>query len=64
MGAAEIERFLTHLAVAGNVAASTQNQALCSFVIPTKHKFTGEINKKTGLGKIYISSCQYDEKQF
>jgi hypothetical protein len=36
MGAAEIERFLTHLAVAGKVAASTRNQALCSFVISTK----------------------------
>ncbi|MEB3355971.1 MAG: phage integrase N-terminal SAM-like domain-containing protein [Synechococcales bacterium] len=28
MGAAEIEAFLTHLAVQENVAASTQNQAL------------------------------------
>lgn len=27
MGAAEVEAFLTHLAVAGRVAASTQNQA-------------------------------------
>jgi hypothetical protein len=27
MGAPEVEAFLTHLAVAGNVAASTQNQA-------------------------------------
>jgi hypothetical protein len=27
MGAAEIEQFLTHLAVAGKVAAATQNQA-------------------------------------
>jgi integron integrase len=27
MGAAEVEKFLTHLAVAGQVAASTQNQA-------------------------------------
>ena len=32
MGAAEIERFLTHLAVARNVAASTQNQALNALV--------------------------------
>jgi len=30
MGAPEIEAFLTHLAVDGNVAASTQNQALCA----------------------------------
>ncbi len=28
MGTAEVEQFLTHLAVAGNVSASTQNQAL------------------------------------
>ena len=27
LGAAEVEAFLTHLAVEGNVAASTQNQA-------------------------------------
>ena len=27
MGAREVEAFLTHLAVAGNVSASTQNQA-------------------------------------
>ena len=28
MGVPEIEEFLTHLAVEGNVAAATQNQAL------------------------------------
>jgi integron integrase len=32
MGSPEIEQFLTHLAVEGNVAASTQNQALCSLL--------------------------------
>src|SRR6266498_630256 len=32
MGAAEVERFLSHLAVAGGVAASTQNQALNALV--------------------------------
>lgn len=32
MGAAEIEAFLTHLAVVGNVAASTQNQALAALL--------------------------------
>jgi len=32
MGEAEIERFLNHLAVVGNVAASTQNQALNALV--------------------------------
>jgi integron integrase len=32
MGAEEIRRFLTHLAVEGHVAASTQNQALCALL--------------------------------
>jgi integron integrase len=32
MGAVEIEQFLSHLAVHEHVAASTQNQALCSIV--------------------------------
>jgi integron integrase len=32
MGAAEIEAFLTHLAVDGNVAASTQNQAFAALL--------------------------------
>ena len=46
MGAAEIERFLTHLAVAGMVAASTQNQALCALVFLYKHVLKLEINEK------------------
>ncbi|MDD2605237.1 MAG: phage integrase N-terminal SAM-like domain-containing protein, partial [Desulfobacteraceae bacterium] len=46
MGAAEIERFLTHLAVAGKVAASTQNQALCALVFLYKHVLAMEINGK------------------
>ena len=32
MGAAEVERFLSELAVAGGVAASTQNQALSALL--------------------------------
>ena len=32
MGAEEVERFLTHLATADKVAASTQNQALNALV--------------------------------
>jgi integron integrase len=32
LGAREVEAFLTHLAVQGHVAASTQNQALCALV--------------------------------
>ena len=32
MGALEIEQFLTHLAVEGNVSASTQNQAFAALL--------------------------------
>ncbi|SJM92011.1 integron integrase [Crenothrix polyspora] len=32
MGAAEVEQFLTHLAVKGKVSASTQNQAKCAIL--------------------------------
>ena len=32
MGAAEVEAFLTHLAVAGQVASATQNQALSALL--------------------------------
>src|ERR687893_1071085 len=32
MGADEIRQFLSHLAVAGRVSASTQNQALCALL--------------------------------
>ncbi len=32
MGAAEVEAFLSHLAVEGSVAASTQNQALAALL--------------------------------
>lgn len=32
LGAAQVEKFLTHLAVSGGVSASTQNQALCALI--------------------------------
>jgi integron integrase len=37
MGAPEINQFLSHLATHANVAASTQNQALCALVFLYKH---------------------------
>jgi len=37
LGEAEINHFLTHLAVQKTVSASRQNQALCSFVFLYKH---------------------------
>lgn len=47
MGAAEIEAFLTHLAVQENVAASTQNQALCAIVF-LYHEVPGSICIRAG----------------
>ena len=46
MGAAEMERFLTHLAVHTRVSASSQYQALCAFVFLYKHVLGTEINEK------------------
>jgi integron integrase len=40
MGAAEVNAFLTHLAVEGNVAASTQTQALCAILFLYKAVLT------------------------
>jgi len=37
MGAAEVNAFLSHLAVAGNVSASTQTQALSALVFLYRH---------------------------
>src|SRR6266481_6022512 len=43
MGAAEVGEFLTHLARDGNVAASTQNQALSALLFLYKQVLKGEI---------------------
>jgi integron integrase len=43
MGAPEVEAFLTHLAVAGKVAASTQNQALNALVFLYREVLAREI---------------------
>ncbi len=42
MGAAEVTRFLTSLAVDGNVAASTQNQALSALLFLYADRVTGQ----------------------
>jgi len=46
MGAPEIEAFLAYLAVEGNVAASTQNQALCALLFLYKHVLDKELPAK------------------
>lgn len=46
MGAPEVNQFLSHLAVNGNVAASTQNQALCAIIFLYRevlHRDLGDI---------------------
>jgi integron integrase len=43
MGAAEVEQFLTHLAVNGKVAASTQNQAKCALLFLYKEVLALEL---------------------
>lgn len=43
MGATEIEAFLSHLATAGNVAASTQNQALSAILFLYRDVFNVEL---------------------
>ena len=43
MGASEVNTFLTYLAVKENVAASTQNQALCAIVFLYKHVLKQEL---------------------
>jgi integron integrase len=43
MGAAEVEQFLTHLAVNGRVSASTQNQARCALLFLYKEVLAIEL---------------------
>ena len=43
MGAAEIDRFLTHLAVNRNVSAATQNLALCAVIFMYRFVIKREI---------------------
>jgi integrase len=43
MGAPEVERFLTHLAVNGRVSASTQNQARCALLFLYKEVLAVEL---------------------
>ncbi len=44
MGGEEVNAFLTHLAVKENVAASTQNQALCAILFLYKHVLQQELD--------------------
>ena len=46
MGVPEIEAFLSHLAVEGNVSASTQNQALSTLLFLYKHVLKQELDDR------------------
>ena len=43
----EIEAFITHLAVEGNVAAATQNQALSALLFLYKHVLKQDLDDRT-----------------
>jgi integron integrase len=49
MGAAEITQFLTHLAVEGRVAASTQNQAFCALLFLYRDVLRADPGKIAGV---------------
>jgi integron integrase len=49
MGAPEVESFLTHLAVKGRVAASTQNQAQAAILFVYKHVLGQELDWLNGV---------------
>jgi integron integrase len=49
MGEPEINAFLTHLAVAGNVSASTQNQALAALLFLYRHVLGCEVGDLDGV---------------
>jgi integron integrase len=49
MGGLEMEKFMTHLAVVGNVAASTQNQAFCALLFFYTHVFPRDLGKIDGV---------------
>jgi hypothetical protein len=53
MGGAEVEQFLTDLAVNGHVAASTQNQALIA---------VGALGRQTGRGTLPRESCKGQDR--
>ncbi len=50
MGAAEVEQFLTHLAVEGHISASSQNQALNALLFVTVHCQFRPPLRRGGLG--------------
>ena len=54
MGAAEIEAFLTHLAVKRDVSASTQNQALAALLFLYKEVLKLDLPWLQGLSLIHI----------
>jgi predicted aldo/keto reductase-like oxidoreductase len=55
MGAVEVEQFLTHLAVAGKVSASTQNQALNMDVLMSRRSWMTESDEKRFV--VFVPGC-------
>ena len=59
MGAAKVTEFLTHLAVQGKVAASTQNQALSSWCAPSPRSGCPSSSRarKSGSFSVGLTAC-------
>jgi site-specific recombinase XerD len=57
MGKDEVSAFLTHLAVVGNVSASTQNQALSALLFLYRDCWTGPIAKMLYGSGLRIMEC-------
>jgi site-specific recombinase XerD len=51
MAESEINAFLSHLAIAGGVSASTQNQALASLLFLYRHVLEREVGELRGLAR-------------
>jgi glutathione S-transferase len=57
MGAAEVEQFLTYLAVNGRVAASTQNQAKCALLFLYKEVLAIELSWLDNVEQAKMPKC-------
>ena len=54
MGVAEIEAFLTHLAVVDHVSASTQNQALSALLFLYRHVLNLDLGRPIKIGRAHV----------
>ena len=63
MGASEVAAFLTHLAVAGDVSASTQNQALSALLFCAARCWGKSVSPVRGLLQITIKILMASQRK-